>query len=132
MRQADAFQQRHAALARFATAGAFEHQRRQRQVVHDRQVREQVELLEYKADMAAQRIQPLVGAVDIFAVHFDPSLLDRFEPVDRAYQRGLARTRWAANHNHFAATHLRAHIGQRLISAIPLLHLENRIMRTPF
>jgi hypothetical protein len=40
------------------------------------------------------------------AIDDDVALLDRFQRIDRLDQRGLARSRGAAHHDHFALGHL--------------------------
>ncbi len=122
VRKTHAFQQLHRALARFGTAGALQLQRRQHQVFHHGQMREEIELLEHKADMAAQCVQVHVLAVDVLAVDFDHPFLDGLQPIDGADQRGLAGPGGSAHHHDLAPGDLRGHVGQRLIIAIPLLH----------
>ena len=81
--------------------------RRQGQVLEDGQVREQVELLEHHADLAADGLDVLdvVGQLD--AVDDDVALLVLLEPVDAADQGRLARARRAADDDLLALAHRR-------------------------
>src|SRR5512145_2534950 len=54
-------------------------------------MREQVEALKDDADALAQLAKIGHGIVDDLAVEYDPSLLDRLQPVDAAEHRALAR-----------------------------------------
>ena len=76
--------------------------RRQRAVLQDGEVREQVELLEHHADLGAHRIDVLAAGGELDAVDHDAALLHRLEPVDAADQRRLARARGPADHDALA------------------------------
>ena len=63
----------------------------ERDVVDDSHVREQVEALEHHADPAPDRVGVEPGLADVDAVEQDRAVVDRFEQVDAAQQRALAR-----------------------------------------
>ncbi|MNV59669.1 hypothetical protein D3C71_1521050 [compost metagenome] len=86
-------------------------------------MREQVELLEHESNMAAQLIQVHLRAIDILAIDLDQALLDRLQAVHGTDQGRLARARRPADHHHFPLLDLFGHVGQRLVVAVPLLHL---------
>ena len=67
--------------------------RRQRDVVEDAQVREQVERLEDDADPAPDAVDVDARRGDVLAADLDPAGVDRLEQVDAAEQRGLAAAR---------------------------------------
>ena len=90
--EADALQQLQALLARGGLVALEHFHLRQRQVVDDRQVREQLEVLEHHADLGTQLRQVGFLVVDRRAVHQDVALLDRLEAVDGFDQGGLAGT----------------------------------------
>jgi hypothetical protein len=77
--------------------------RRQRAVLQDRQMREQVEVLEHHADLAADLVDALEVVGQLDAVDDDLALLVLLEPVDAADQRRLARARRPADHDALAA-----------------------------
>ncbi|KAG1487117.1 hypothetical protein G6F53_013811 [Rhizopus delemar] len=83
---------------------------------------EQIELLEHKADLLAQRIQIRALGVDVRAVDQDAALFDGLQAVDRADHGGLARPRRPAHHQHFAARHRQVHVLQHVMRAVPLVH----------
>ena len=69
--------------------------RRQRHVVEDRHVREQVERLEDDPDPPADAVDVDASGGDLLALDDDPSGVDRLEEVDAAQQRRLAAPRRA-------------------------------------
>ena len=82
------------------------HDRGERAVLQDRQVRKQIELLKHHPDVAADRKDALGVLGQIVAVDDDAPLLPVFEPVDAAKQRGLAAAGRAADNDAFTATDL--------------------------
>ena len=78
--------------------------RRQRQVLQDRQMREQVEVLEHHADFAAHFVDALEVGGQLDAVDDDLALLVLFEPVDAADQRRFARARGPGDDDALAAS----------------------------
>ncbi len=111
----------HCALLRLGLAQAARAHRRQHAVLHNRQMREQVELLEHHAHFLADGVDGLAVTGQVRAVHGDLALLDGFEPVDAADHRGLARARRPADDDTLASTHVEVDIGQHLEVAIPFL-----------
>ena len=69
--------------------------RRERAVFEDRQVREEVEVLEHHADLAAHLVDLLQVVGELDAVDDDLALLVLLQPVDAADHRRLARARTA-------------------------------------
>ena len=66
-------------------------------------MREQVELLEHHADIAAHRVDFAAAGGQLDAIHDDAAVLHGLEPIDAADQRGLARARWPAQDDAFPA-----------------------------
>ena len=56
-----------------------------------------------------------------FAFNLYRACLMLFQPVDAAYQRRLARTRWAANNNAFASFNRKVYVAQHMKLAVPLV-----------
>jgi hypothetical protein len=77
--------------------------RRQRAVLQHGQVREQVEVLEHHADLAADLVDALEVVGQFDAVDDDLALLVLLQPVDAADHGRLARARRAADHDALAA-----------------------------
>ena len=77
--------------------------RRQRAVLEDGQVREQVEVLEHHADLAPDLVDALEVVGELDAVDDDAALLVLLQPVDAADQRRLAGARRAADDDALAA-----------------------------
>ncbi|MEY9213362.1 hypothetical protein ABH917_002808 [Thermobifida halotolerans] len=65
-------------------------------------VREQVERLEHHADVTAQSGQGASFGGEWLAVQEDAAAVDGFQSVDRAAQRGLARSRGTDDDDHLA------------------------------
>src|SRR5450830_102384 len=84
-------------------------------------MRKQIELLKYEADPGAELVQVKTCSIDVLAVKGDLAILDIFEAVDGANQRGLTRTRWSTNHHYLPALDLRIDIDERMVTAIPLV-----------
>jgi hypothetical protein len=56
-----------------------------------RQVREQVELLKYHADVAAEIAQIFARGGDVDAIDEDAAVVEGLKPIDAAEQGALAR-----------------------------------------
>ena len=80
--------------------------RSQRQVVHHRQVREQVELLEHDPDPLPDVRDVDALARDLLALEADPPGLDRLEEVDAAEERALPAAARPDDHEHLAGRDL--------------------------
>jgi hypothetical protein len=92
-------------------------------------VREQVELLEHHANLAAHRVDRLLAVVQPMAGDGDLAALDRFKMVDAADQRRLARARGATEHDLLALGHVEIDVLQGMEGAIVFLdmpHLDHR------
>jgi hypothetical protein len=83
-------------------------------------MREQLEVLEHHADAGTQLRQIGPGGIDLGAIDDDVALLERLERIHRLDQRRFARSRWAANDDHFALFDLGRAVGQHLELAVPL------------
>ncbi len=102
--------------------------RRLNQVLQHRQVRKQVKVLEHVADVDPLaknflffhliQLVAFAAIADIVAVNLNKSLIDPFEVIYGAQQRGLARAGRAEDHRHRARGDLQRHIVQRLVAAI--------------
>jgi hypothetical protein len=105
--------------------------RRQRAVLQDRQVREQVEVLEHHADFAAHLVDLLEVVGQFDAVDDDLALLVLLEPVDAADQRRLARARLGpADDDALAAHDVRLMSRSTWNSPYHLFMPENRALHT--
>ena len=114
LRDADPRQVLHRRRLGFRRAQAARAHRRQRAVLQHGQVREQVELLEHHADLAAHRVDVAATGGEVDAVDDDAALLRRLEPVDAADQRRLARARGPADDDPLAGAHRQVDVGQDL------------------
>jgi hypothetical protein len=93
---------------------------RDREVLGHRQVREQLEVLEHHADLGAQLRQVGLGVVQRDAVDGDLALLEGFERVHGLDERGLARARGTADHDHVALGDADRAVVEHLHGAVPL------------
>src|SRR5215213_8081569 len=78
--------------------------RREGHVLHDRLVREEVELLEDHPDLRAQLRQRLTGAAHGPSVEAHLALVDGLQAVDAAQHRRLARARRPGDHDDLPTT----------------------------
>src|ERR1700730_237760 len=85
-------------------------------------MREQIELLKHESDLAAKCIQADFLLVDVLVVEGDNAAVDFLKTVDRANQRGFARTGRPAYHDNLALAYLGIDIYKRMIFAIPFIH----------
>src|SRR5439155_25968196 len=97
-------------------------QRRERNVLEDGQVREQVELLEDHAHFRTDGLDVADVAGQLDAVNNDLPALVLFEAVDGADEGGLARAGWAEDDDHLAALDGQVHALQRVELPEPLMH----------
>ncbi len=98
--------------------------RRQRQVLQHGQMREQVEVLEHHADVAAHLVDLLdvVGQLD--AVDHDAALLVLLEPVDAADHGRFAGARRPADHDALALGDPQVDVAQHVEIAVPLVDAD--------
>ena len=95
------------------------------EVFADRQVREELEVLEHHAHAAAQLRQIRLRVAHGNAVDDDLALLEGFERIDRLDERRLARARRAANDDDFTLFDVHGTVLQHLEVAIPLADVLN-------
>ena len=108
------------ASSRFLAAAAEHLDLREGQVLADRHVREELEVLEHHADARAQLRQVGLRIADRDAVDRDLALLERLEAVHALDQRGLAGARGPQTTTTSPlATSVRA-VGEHLEAAVPL------------
>ena len=91
------------------------------QVLEDGQVREQVEVLEHHADLAADALDVAQVAGQFGAVDHDASALVFLQPVDATDQGRLARSRRAADDDAFALADFEVDVLQHMEVAEPLV-----------
>ncbi|MCY1245391.1 hypothetical protein D9M72_585410 [compost metagenome] len=96
--------------------------RRKRAVFQDRQVREQVEVLEHHADFAAHFVDLLEVVGQLDAVNDDLALLVLFEAIDAADHRRLAGARRAGNDDALAFHNLQVDVTKDVEVPVPLVH----------
>ena len=102
--------------------GHFAHpDRRQRAVLQHGQMREQIELLEHHADVAAHRDDLLGVVVKLDAVDDDAARLPVLQMVDAAQQRRLAAAGRPADDDALAARHFQIDVAQHVEFAEPLV-----------
>ena len=85
-------------------------------------MREQVEVLEHHADLAAHLVDLLQIVGEFLAVDDDLALLVLLQPVDAADHRRLARAGRAADDDALAAHDLEVDVLQHMEVAIPFVH----------
>ena len=93
------------------------------QIVGNGQMREEFEVLEHHADVAAQLGQVGLGIAHVDAVDEHFTLLERFQGVDGLDERGLAGAGGAADDHHFAFFYGRGAVLQNLEGTVPLAHI---------
>ena len=99
--------------------------RRKRHIAQDGHMREEVEMLEHHAHLAAVQIDVHLGIGDIDAVKLDGAVSRRFQQVQRPQQRGFARAGGSDDDDDLAAANLRIHAVERLNSAALIVNLES-------
>src|SRR5918992_2014951 len=119
----DALEQALRPLTRLGLRQPLHLDRGHRQVLHDRLVREQVELLEDHADLRPHLVDGLAGLGDRLAVEPHVPLVDPLEAVDTAQHRRLAGARRPRDHHDLAAVDRQIDPVQHEIVAEALLHL---------
>ena len=88
-------------------------------------MREQVEVLEHHADLAADLVDALEVVGELDAVDDDSALLVFLQPVDAADHGRLAGTRRPANHHALAAADRQVDVAQHVEIAVPLVHADH-------
>ena len=99
--------------------------RRERAVLQDGEVREEVEVLEHHADLAADLVDPLEVVGELDAVDDDAALLVLLQPVDAADHGRLAGARRAADDDALAARDVQVDVAQHVELAVPLVHADH-------
>ena len=122
-RQANALQQLQTFIAGCGFIALEHFDLRQRQVLDNRQVREQFEMLEHHADVRTQLCQIRFLVVHLRAVDQDFALLHRFQAVNGFNQGGFTGAGRPAYHHHFAFFHFRGAVGQHLKVTIPFRNI---------
>src|SRR6478752_3859377 len=122
MPDADAFQQRHGVLVGLALGDALDLDRAKGDVFQDGLVGEEVEGLEYHADVGAQLGQFLALGGQFLAIDLDVAVVDGFETVDGAAERGLAGTRRADDNNNLTLADVQVDVLQDVQLAVVLVH----------
>jgi hypothetical protein len=120
---ADALQQLDRGLLGPRLRPAAHPDRRQRDVLQHRQVREQVELLEDHADLAADGLDIANVVGQLNAVDDDLAALMILQAVDTANKGRFPRARWAKDHHHLAFFHRCCDALERMEIAIPLMNI---------
>ena len=84
---------------------------RQGDVVENREVREQVELLKHHPNSLTNRphLAFLMGGIQPHTEHIQFAAIQRFQSVEGANQRALARARRPHHHQHLATGHVQRH-----------------------
>jgi hypothetical protein len=93
---------------------------REREVLGNRQMREQFEVLKHHAHLRAQLRQIGLLVTHRLTVHENLALLERLEAVHGLDERRFARARRAAYHDNLALLHFRRAVGEYLKVAVPL------------
>src|SRR6478752_1031771 len=119
---ADAFQQRHGVLVGLTLGDALDLDRAKGDVFQDGLVGEEVEGLEYHADVGAQLGQFLALGGQFLAIDLDVAVVDGFETVDGAAERGLAGTRRADDNNNLTLADVQVDVLQDVQLAVVLVH----------
>ena len=88
-------------------------------------MREQIELLEHHADVAAHRVDALQILRQLDAVDQNLSALMLFETIDASDQGRFARAGGTADHDALAAPHGEIDVAQHVKRAVPLVHADH-------
>ena len=88
-------------------------------------MREQVEVLEHHADLAAHLVDLLQIVGEFLAVDDDLALLVLLQPVDAADHRRLAGARRTADDDALAAHDLEVDVLQHMEVAVPFVHADD-------
>ena len=130
VRKTYARKQYHGALVRFFFAELLQLHRRQREVLEDRHVRKQVELLEHHAHLLPKLVDVRFRVGNIHPFHQNMTFRWNFKQVQRTQERGFARA-GRADHRHnfpfidgFRDVIERVHLTEILFQP---LHLDQRI-----
>jgi hypothetical protein len=94
-------------------------------------VREQVEVLEHHADIAANLLNKPDIVTQLFAIHHNSTALVFFKAVDAANGGGFAGTRRTTNDNAFALLDGEVDVFEDMKSAIPFMdafHLNHGLL----
>jgi hypothetical protein len=97
----------------------------QHQVAHDREMREQLEMLEHHPDPGAQLGEVGLAVTDRNAGYRYVSLLEWLQPVDAFDQRRFPGPGRAAHHHHLAFGHFRRAIFEHLKLLVPFADMAD-------
>ena len=95
---------------------------RERDVLERGEVREEVELLEHHADLAADGVEVPHAVAQLDPVHHDAPGVVLLEAVQRPQERGLPRAGGADDHGHLALEEARGDVAQHVGGAEVLVH----------
>jgi hypothetical protein len=98
--------------------------RRERAVLEDREMREEVEVLEHHADIATDLVDLLDIVGKLHTIHHNVTLLVLLQAVDAADHGRLAGTRGAADDHALTLGDREVHILEHVEFAIPFVHIR--------
>jgi hypothetical protein len=98
--------------------------RRQHQVLDDGEMREEIEVLEHHADLAAHRVDVAAVLGQLMAVDDDAAAIMLLEPVDAADHGRLAGSGGPADNDALAALDAQIDVAQHMKVAIPLVDAD--------
>ena len=121
--QAHALQRLHRDRLGIRLGSALHADLRQRDVLHHRQVREQVVALKHDANVLTQGAQVALAVMDLVAADRDAAAVDDFQPVHAAQGRALAGTALANDGHHFAGIDGKVNPAQHMGCAEAFVHV---------
>src|SRR5450830_97957 len=127
--QADPLQHLSRQLGGLGLGHFLHHLRREHDVFAHRQVREQVELLEHHADFLSQAAQVGAGGVEVFAVDFDHTVVDRLQAIEGAQQGRLTRAAAADDRDDLAFFNGQVDALEHVVIAVILMQGGNSKQR---
>jgi hypothetical protein len=119
--QADTLEERERLFLRLLPALVADLHGSQRDVLEDREVRVEVELLEDEADLRPHLVDVGLLVREVRSVDDQLPLVDRFEVVDRPDEGGLPRAGRSADHDDLARPHMKVDVVQHVQLAEPFV-----------